>query len=258
MSTVIDYEKQGHISIFTINRPEARNAMNAQGLQELRDRMQEFNSDPDSWVGIVTGAGNRAFCGGADIKEAFAFQEEQPGQYRERSDTPMRGLTIWKPLIAAINGVALGGGLEIALACDLRIASAEAILGTPEANLGLMPGWGGTQRLPRMIPWANAAEILLTAKPVGARQAYQMGLVNKVVPPDEVMPIAIKLAEEMCQLGPLALRAIKQAMIEGTNTTLEKGLQIEKELVKYLVSTADFAEGIKAFVGKRKPVFRAK
>ena len=258
MPEVVIYEKHGHISIFTINRPEARNAMNAQGLQELHDRMLEFNNDPDSWVGIVTGAGNKAFCGRADVKEMLSFQEEHPGQYRERPDTPMRGLVTWKPLIAATNGVALGGGLEIALACDLRIASEEALLGTPEANLGLMPGWGATQRLPRMIPWAIAAEILLTAKPISAQQAYQVGLVNKVVLPQEVMPTAIKMAEGMIQLGPLALRAIKQAMLEGTSTTLEKGLQIEKNLVKYVVSTEDFAEGVRSFTEKRKPVFKVR
>ena len=232
--------------------------MNAQGLLELRDRMLEFNDDPDSWVGIITGAGNKAFCVGADVKEMLSFNEEHPGQYRERPDTPMRGLIIHKPLIAAINGLALGGGLEIALACDLRVASEEALLGTPEANLGLMPGWGATQRLPRMVPWAIAAEILLTAKPISAQQAYKVGLVNKVVPPQEVMPTAIKVAKEMIKLGPLALRAIKQAMLEGTSTTLDEGLQIEKNLAKYLVSTEDFAEGVRAFTEKRKPGFKAR
>jgi len=256
--TMINYEKQGRIAIFTIDRPEARNAMNAQGMLELRDKMLQFSNDQDLWVGVITGASEKAFCGGADVKEMVSFQQAHPGQYWERPDSPMRGLEIWKPLIAAINGVALGGGLEIVLACDIRIASKNARFGTPEASLGLMPGWGGTQRLPRMIPWARAAELLLGGKTIDAQEAYQVGLVNEVVPPPEVMPTAIRRAETMCKLGPLSLRAIKQAMIKGTSTSLEEGLQIEKELVKYLVSTEDFAEGVNAFVEKRKPEYKAR
>jgi len=161
---MISYKKQGRIAIFTINRPQARNVLNAEGMRELHDRMLEFSNDQNLWVGIITGAGEKAFCGGADIKEMVSFQRAHPGQYWERPDTPMRGLEIWKPLTAAINGVALGGGLEIALTCDIRIASENAQFGTPEATLGLMPGWGGTQRLPRMIPWVKAAEMLLGGK----------------------------------------------------------------------------------------------
>jgi len=170
----------------------------------------------------------------------------------------MRGLEIWKPLVAAINGVALGGGLEIILTCDIRIASENAQFGTPEASLGLMPGWGATQRLPRMIPCANASAMLLGGKIIDAQEAYRIGLVNEVVPSSEVMTTAIKWAEAMCKFGPLALRATKQAMLKGISTSLEEGLQIERELVKYLVSTEDFAEGIKSFVEKRKPYYRAK
>ena len=255
---MIGYEKKGRIVIFTINRPETRNAMNAQGVVELRDRMLEYSNDQDLWVGVITGAGEKAFCGGADVKEMVSFQQAHPGQYWERPDTPMRGLEIWKPLIAAINGMALGGGLEIALACDIRIASESAQFGTPEASLGLIPGWGGTQRLPRMIPWSKTAEILLGGKTINAQEAYRIGLVNEVVPAKEVMPTAIRWAEAICKLGPLALKAIKQAMIKGTSTSLEEGLQVEKELVKYLISTEDFAEGIKAFVEKRKPNFKAR
>jgi len=220
--------------------------------------MVEFSNDQELWVGIIAGAGDKAFCGGAGVKEMVSFQQAHPGQYWERPNTPMRGLEIWKPLIAAINGSALGGGLEIVLACDIRIASENAQFGTPESSLGLMPGWGGTQRLPRMIPWAKAAEILLGGKVIDAQEAYRIGLVNQVVPPSEVLPTAIRWAESMCQLGPLALRAIKQAMVKGASTSMESGLQMEKELVKYLVSTADFAEGVRAFLEKRKPEFRAR
>jgi enoyl-CoA hydratase/carnithine racemase len=170
----------------------------------------------------------------------------------------MRGLELWKPLIVAINGIALGGGLEIALACDIRIASENARLGTPEVTLGLIPGWGGTQRLPRVIPWAKAAELILMGRPIDAQEAYRIGLVNKVVPLEQLMPTAKEWAEIICRAGPLAVRAAKEAMIRGTSMTLEEGLRLENSLENYVLGTEDFTEGITAFVEKRKPAYRAK
>ena len=172
--------------------------------------------------------------------------------------TPMRGLELWKPLIAAINGLALGGGLEIALACDIRIASEKARLGVPEVTLGLIPGWGGTQRLPRMVPRCKAAEMLLTGKAIDAQEAYRIGLVNTVVPSEAVMPTAREWAETICQAGPLAVRAAKEAIIRGSSLTLEEGLRLESDLEAYLMSTEDFAEGTQAYVEKRKPDFKAR
>jgi enoyl-CoA hydratase/carnithine racemase len=160
-------------------------------------------------------------------------------------------------MIAAINGAALGGGLEIALACDLRIASEKAIFGTPEVTLGLIPGWGGTQRLPRVIALAKAAELLLTGKPISAQEAYRIGLVNKVVPLSELMPTAKQMAETLCRRAPLAVRAAKQAMIQGMDV-LEDGLKLERTLNDFLVTTDDFDEGCKAFVEKRPAVFKGK
>ena len=256
---VIDYKKEGRIAIFTINRPQAMNAMNVEGLRELGETMADFRDDPELWVGIITGAGERAFCAGADIKDMLPFlQENLPNTPWAMPDTPMRGLELWKPLIAAINGLALGGGLEIALACDIRIASENARLGTPEVNLGLIPGWGGTQRLPRMIPWCKAAEILLMGRPIDAQEAYRIGLVNKVVPLEQLMPTAREWAEVICQAGPLAVRAAKEAMTQGSSMTLEDGLRLENALEGYLVHTEDFTEGTRAFVEKRKPVYKAK
>ena len=167
----VDNQKDGRIAIFTINRPDAYNAMNVQAMRELHDAMVDFRDDPELLVGIVTGAGEKAFCAGADINDMLPYMKEIRDRPWEFPTTPMRGLEIYKPLIAAINGVALGGGLEIALACDIRIASENARLGTPEVTLGLIPGWGGTQRLPRTIPTAKAAEILLMGKPVNAQEA---------------------------------------------------------------------------------------
>lgn len=254
----IDYTKEGRIAIFTINRPEAYNAIDVSTNQELRDALVDFRDDPELWVGIITGAGEKAFCGGADIKNMIPFMKEMRNRPGEFPTTLMRGLELWKPVIAAINGVALGGGLEIALACDIRIAAENARLGTPEVTLGLIPGWGGTQRLPRMVPWCKAAEIILMGKPIDAQEAYRIGLVNKIVPLPELMPTARKWAEDICKAGPLAIRAAKEAMIRGTSMALEDGLRLENSLFAGLLDTEDFDEGMTAFTEKRKPVFRAR
>ena len=256
---VIEYNKEGRVAIFTINHPEALNAMNVQGLRELSEAMAEFRDDPELWVGIITGAGDRAFCAGADIKDMLPFLKENlQNKPWAVPDTPIRGLELWKPLIAAVNGLALGGGLEIVLACDIRIASEKARFGVPEITLGLIPGWGGTQRIPRMVPWCKAAELLLMGRPIDAQEAYRIGLVNKVVPPEEVLTTAKEWAEIICQSGPLAVRAAKEAMTRGSSMSLEDGLRLEISLEAYLLQTEDFAEGTAAFVEKRKPDFKAK
>lgn len=258
MSAIINYEKEGRVAIFTINRPEAMNALNAEGMQQFRDRMLEFSNDPELWVGIITGAGKKTFCCGADVKELLSYHMKHPGELEAKPTTPMRGLQLWKPLIAAINGIALGGGLEIALACDIRIASETARLGTPEVTLGLISGWGGTQRLPRLIHWCKAAEMLLAGKIIDAHEAYRIGLVNEVVSLPELMPAAMKWAEAISGAAPLAVRAAKEAMIRGTSMTLEEGLELEKTLQLYLMGTEDYEEGIKAFIEKRKPIYKAR
>jgi enoyl-CoA hydratase/carnithine racemase len=254
----IDYAKEGRIAIFTINRPEAMNAMNMEGIRELLEAMTNFRDDPELWVGIITGAGERAFCGGADIKDTLSFMKEHRDEEGAFPPTIMRGFELWKPLIAAINGLAVGGGLEIAMACDIRIASETARLGTPEVTLGLIPGWGGTQRLPRMVPWCKAAEILLTGRVIDAQEAYRIGLVNKVVPQAEVMTTAKEWAQLICQAAPLAVRAAKEAMVKGYSMSLEDGLKLENSLIAYLLGTEDFTEGTTAFVEKRKPTYKAK
>jgi enoyl-CoA hydratase/carnithine racemase len=253
-----EYKKEGKIAIFTFNRPEARNAMNIETYRKLQESMVDFRDDPNLLVGIITGVGEKAFCAGADIKEVLPFRKEHRDRPWAYPATPMRGLEIWKPLIAAINGLALGGGLEIALACDIRIASENARLGQPEILIGMMPGGGATQRLPRMLPWCKAAEILLLGRPIDAQEAYRIGLVNKVVPQDELMTEAIEWGEAICKAGPLAVRASKEAMIRGYSMTLEDGLRLEYSLTNYIMGTEDFLEGTTSFVEKRKPVFQAK
>ena len=254
----IDYKKEGKIATFTIDRPRAFNAMDVESWQQLQEAMKDFRDDENLWVGIITGSGNKAFCAGADITSTLPFMKEHGQSDWAWPNTHLYGLDLWKPLIAAINGVALGGGLEIALACDIRIAAEGARLGTPEVTLGVIPGWGGTQRLPRMIPWCKAAELVLMGKPIDAQEAYRIGLVNKVVPPEALMATAKEWAEIICQAGPLGVRAAKEAMIRGTNMTLNEGIKLERALFSYLVTTEDFKEGTTAFVEKRKPNYKAK
>jgi len=254
----IDYKKEDKIAIFTINRPGALNALNIEALRELHEAMLDFKDDPDLWVGIITGAGEKAFCAGADVKEVLPLIKKHKDTLGAIPPNPMRGLELWKPLIAAINGIALGGGLEIALACDIRLASETARLGTPEVTLGLIPGWGGTQRLSRMIPWCKAAELILMGTSIDAQEAYRIGLINQIVPLNKLMSTAKQWATTICRNGPIAVRAAKEAMLRGSNMTLEEGLRLEYSLEAHVMSTEDFQEGTTALVEKRKTNFKGK
>jgi enoyl-CoA hydratase/carnithine racemase len=254
----VDYRKEGKVAIFTLNRPEALNAVNPETAEELSKALNVFKNDDDLLVGIITGAGNKAFSIGADVETMLPKLTKFRGQTNSGPLNLVYVLNSWKPMIAAINGAALGGGLEIALACDLRIASENAIFGMPEVTLGLIPGWGGTQRLPRMISSAKAAELLLTGKPISAQEAYRIGLINKIVPFSELLLTAKQIAETLCRRAPLAVRAAKQAMIQGIDVSLENGLKLERKLNDFLVNTEDFDEGCKAYIEKRQPVFKGK
>jgi len=257
LTDTIIYEKKGHIAYFTINRPEAMNAFNFATIQAFSEATIKFRDDNEAWVAIITGAGDKAFSAGFDLKELIPGEDKLPSP---GGGPPLiqRGLYIWKPFIAAINGVAMGGGLELALACDLRIAAETATLSVPEVKWNLIPGWGGTQRLPRMIPMAKAAEMLLTGDRIDANEAYRLGIVNKVVPAVELMDAAEAMANKIAKNGPLAVRAAKEAMIRGTSMTLDEGMQLELDLVESLLDTEDAKEGPKAFAEKRKPEFKGR
>ncbi len=253
----IDYSKEGNIAIFVLNRPHVMNALDIPTLQEFHDALIDFRDDPNIWAGIITGAGDEAFCSGIDIRSTLSMN-----RYQDRAQplppTLMRGLDITKPLVAAINGLALGGGLEIVLSCDIRIAADNAAFGSPEVTLGLIPAWGGTQRLPRQISWCQAAELLLTGRKIDAREAYRMGLINRVVPKNKLSSTAKEWAQVICNAAPLAVRAAKEAMIKGTQITFNEGLELEDALETYLRGTEDFYEGIRAFTEKRKPYYHAR
>lgn len=257
----LEYEKRGRVAIFTLNRPETMNAKNIEIFRRLKETMSDFRADPELWVGIVTGAGDKAFCAGSDIKETLPYMREHR---HDRTQSLSSGtifdsaFELWKPLIAAVNGVAYGGGCELALACDIRIASENARFGQLEMTVGAMPGGGATQRLPRLIPRGKAAELLLMARIIDAEEAYRIGLVNKVVPHERLMPTALEWAEEICRLAPLAVRAVKESMTKGTAMTLSDGMALEKLFFDKIAGTEDFEEGIRAFKEKRKPVFKGK
>jgi enoyl-CoA hydratase/carnithine racemase len=254
----VDYKVEGRIATITLNRPEANNAINMQMQKELHDAFVAFRDNPDVWVGIITGAGEKAFCGGADVTESLSHAKATRGRPWETIEMPMRGMELYKPLIAAVNGMARGGGLEITLICDIRIAAENAAFGSGEINIGLIPGWGATQRLPRFIPWVKATEMVLGGKLINAQEACRIGLVNEVVPQKELMNRAHKWAEDLCQVGPLALQAGKEVMIRGLSLPLSEGLRLERAFFDHLLGTEDFEEGRDAFLNRRKPQFKAK
>jgi len=254
----VDYKVEGRIATITLNRPEAYNSVDVRTLRELHDALAAFRDNDEVWVGILTGAGEKAFCSGADIVEMLPFLKSAEHKSWEIPETPLRFMEVYKPIIGAINGMALGGGFEIALICDIRIAAEHSRFGCPEVNLGIMPGWGATQRLTRIIPRAKAMELVLSGKPINAQEAYRIGLVNEVVPKMELMARAQKWAEDLCQVGPLALRAAKEAMIRGYSMPLDEGIKLESALFSYLLGTEDFKEGRDAFLNKRKPQFKGK
>ena len=260
MSTVL-YEQQDRIVTITINRPEAMNAVDPETQEALVSAWTRFRDDDSAWVAILTGAGERAFSAGADLKKLVPGLFARGGAAPHNADGLggiTRGLEIWKPMIAAINGFCLAGGLEQALACDLRIATPGATFGLTEVRWAIMPGAGGTQRLPRALPLAKALEMILMARTLTAEEALRWGLVNAVVPPAELLPTARAWAQELCERGPLAVRAAKEAVVRGLTMPLADGLRLEAFLSGTLRGTEDAVEGPRAFAEKRKPGFRAR
>ncbi len=252
-------EKKDNIAIVTINRPKVLNALNKTVIEELEKCFKELQNDPEVGAVILTGAGDKAFVAGADISGLVELNPLEGKEFAEKGQAVFNLIeNLGKPVIAAINGYALGGGCELAMACTIRIASEKAKLGQPEVNLGIIPGYGGTQRLPRLIGKGRAMELILTGRMVDAQEAYQMGLVNKVVPPEKLMDEAIEMAKTILSKGPLAVKYAMEAVNRGLEVSLEEGLRIEADLFGICCATEDKVEGTKAFLEKRKPNFQGK
>ncbi|MBF7083094.1 enoyl-CoA hydratase/isomerase family protein [Desulfallas sp. Bu1-1] len=252
-------EKEDNLAVMTINRPKVLNALNGETLRELDEAVEQIAADDEVRVVIITGAGEKAFVAGADI--AF-MQTLTPLEARQFSRLGQKVFSkienLPQPVIAAINGFALGGGCELAMACDIRIASENAKLGQPEVNLGIIAGFGGTQRLPRLVNPGLAKEILFTADMYDAEAAHRIGLVNHVVPAAELMNFCKNMARRIAARGPIAVRLSKEAVNEGLEMDLEKAIAHEADLFAVAFATEDRNEGISAFLAKKKPEFKNK
>jgi enoyl-CoA hydratase/carnithine racemase len=245
----IDFSTNGPVAIITLNRPEAYNALDLAHIRALSDAIARFESHSSLRVAIIIGTG-KAFCAGADIDETLPHMKEHGT--KSLPPTIMRGQTVTKPLIAAINGLALGGGLELALSCDIRIAAASAKLGLPEVGLGLIPGWGGTQRLPRLIGYGRATEMILTGRAINADEAERFGMVNKVVADGELMAAALDIARAIVEKSPDAIRFAKEAMQKGLDLSINEALDLEAALSDAALNSAGFDEGLRAYQEKRR------
>lgn len=253
----IKYQRDGHKAIVTLNRPEVLNAIDSRMDAELLDVFSEIRDNPDIWVGIVAGAGDRAFSAGHDMKEP------SPAPFDPAPRPPPLGgiykdTKIWKPMIAAAHGYCLGAGLELAMSCDIRIAAEDAQFGLPEVRWSLIAAAGGVTRIPRLVPKSVAMKMLLTGEHLSAQEAYQWGLVTDVVPRNELLPLAHKIADTILENAPLAVRTAKEIALRTADMSLEEGLALEASLARNLSLTEDKAEGPRAFAEKRKPKFKGR
>ncbi len=247
---------EAHVGLIRLNRPEKLNALSGRLLEELLQALDGFEADPEIRVVVITG-NDRAFAAGADIQE---FQDmtaiRMLGGHRAAVWERIRRFA--KPLVAAVSGYCLGGGCELAMLCDLIVASESARFGQPEVNIGILPGAGGTQRLPRVVGKHRAMEMILTGRHISAQEAHSWGLVNRVVPVERYLEEALALAREIASKAPIAVRLAKEAVLRSMDTTLEVGLEYERRLSAIVFRTEDREEGVRAFLEKRKPVFRGR
>jgi enoyl-CoA hydratase len=259
-------EERDGVLILTLNRPAVRNALSPQMLVRLAEAWRRYRDDDRLRCAILTGAGDEDFCAGGDLELTMPlmtgarrpedeWDERLLGDPAAFGDAILRGFVLYKPVIAAVNGRALGGGTEITNACDLRVAAEHAVFGTPEAKVGLLPGGGSLTRLPRQIPYARALEMLMIGDPIEAREALALGLLNYVVPRERLLDKALDLARKLAANGPLAIRKIKEGVMRSNGRPLEDAYAIENEVSAAVMASKDAREGPRAFKEKRRPVF---
>ena len=248
----ITYEQEGFVGVITINRPKALNALNSEVLKELNATLDAVDLENTRAL-VLTGAGEKSFVAGADIAEMSTLTKAEGEAFGKIGNDVFRKIETFPiPVIAAVNGFALGGGCEIAMSCDIRLCSDTAIFGQPEVGLGITPGFGGTQRLARLIPVGKAKEIIYGAVNIKADEAYRLGLVNSVYPLEELLPAAKKLAAKIAKNAPIAVRACKQAINEGLDLDMDQAIVLEEKLFGSCFETEDQREGMQAFLEKRK------
>ncbi len=246
-------EKKGNIAVATINRPQALNALNSDVLTDLDELVNVVRADSDIRALVITGSGAKAFVAGADIGEMSTLTPEEGEAFGKHGNDVFRRIeTLPIPTIAAVNGFALGGGCELSMACDIRICADTAVFGQPEVGLGITPGFGGTQRLARLVSPGMAKQLIYTARNIKADEAYRIGLVNAVYPAEELLPQAEKLANTIAANAPIAVRACKKAINEGLQVDMDAAVVIEEKLFGSCFKTADQIEGMGAFLEKRK------
>jgi enoyl-CoA hydratase len=252
-------ENKDGVLIITVDRPKVLNALNAQTVAEIGEAFEAARTDDSVKAVILTGGGEKAFVAGADIRELAELTPVTGKETSERGQRVFRAIERFpKPVIAAVNGFALGGGCELALACHIRIASDKAQLGLPEVTLGIIPGYGGTQRMARLLGKGKALELILTGDRIGAEEAERIGLVNRVVPADQLMTVAEEMARTIAKRGPLAVRAAIEAVMSGSDMPFEEGQFLEATLFGLLASTEDMKEGMGAFLEKRAADFKGR
>ncbi|MGD9365492.1 MAG: enoyl-CoA hydratase-related protein [Desulfobacteraceae bacterium] len=253
------YQLDEGIAWVTLNRPKVRNAISRALLEDLKSVLEELETSPDARVVVITGAGDKAFCAGADLKERAGMTPEEVDLFLTTIGRIFSYIENYKlPVIAAINGSAFGGGLELAMAADIRLAAESAVVGLTETRLAIIPGAGGTQRLPRIVGRGKAKELILTGRRIGAREALNIGLMNHVFANDRLLAESRKMALEISAGGPIAVQQAKRAINDGLETDLQKGLSIESKAYAVCIPTEDRLEGLKAFREKRKPAYKGK
>lgn len=259
MSDAVILERDEHIAVVSLNRPDRANALSREIVEGLEQSFAAIEAEREIRVAVLAASGDKAFCAGADLRERASMSDDEVAEFVGRlRDLTVRIEQLRVPVIAAINGAALGGGLELTLACDLRFASVRAVLGLPEVRLAIIPGAGGTQRLPRIVGPTAARDLILTGRRIDAHEALTMGLINDVVEPDALMPRVMATAQQIAEAGPIAVEQAKRALRDGAGLPIAAALSVERAAYATVIPTDDRREALRAFAEKRSPRFEGR